>query len=418
MKVRILVLSLYLVTPLYANEGEKCIPKVTEIEVPKTTRLYREGGNYLRTSPDGKMLLVTTTGKNPEVVLYIVEEGVDGPTLIEYETPMKSESYPIEPNWDFIISPYHGNKSHFYKTSDLIQLQERAKPKFQDEFTEYYHSAGGDKNQFRVVNWSFLMSKKYKVENGKITPSSDKEIICYNLLKLPEKYKGVGEWAAKRSHLIIAMADDPQVEADFKKIGKDNGSEFTIKEILNTLKRHKEKYKLTDRDIQMYGKLLELNRSSDNSRYSLINPIISPNGKEIAGIMDGTTKIYTINPDNTCTLVDDLGVRTSKVSFSYPDKEGKNRYVVFNAVEVSANNSTQTLKPMVYDRNSKQVATLSSSNAAYVNLTEDNQAIVFEGTKIEYIDIFQYTNGRIGDRCITKSINIRKAENRNTGDTR
>ena len=90
----------------------------------------------------------------------------------------------------------------------------------------------------------------------------------------------------------------------------------------------------------MYGKLLELNRSSDNSRYSLINPIISPNGKEIAGIMDGTTKIYTINPDNTCTLVDDLGVRTSKVSFSYPDKEGKNRYVVFNAVEVSANNST------------------------------------------------------------------------------
>lgn len=94
-------------------------------------------------------------------------------------------------------------------------------------------------------------------------------------------------------------------------------------------------------------------------------PIISKNGREFAvyNRISKTTKIYSIDGDSqNCKEVEDLGIATSKVNFSFDG-----RRVAFNATQISSKaNSILAQRVLIYDRKTKSIAS---------PMTEDSERV-------------------------------------------
>jgi len=152
---------------------------------------------YVRFSPDGKYALMTTYSPPSTILVDLSKKKPNGEVDVRVvKTPLRIESYAIEPNWDFILSPLDDGGTKFYKLSDLLQLGPDAKSVYFDEdFAEYYSSAAMTKRngltdgEFRVMGWNGLTSKTYSIDANKIKTKTSSHPLCVNLLNLSKKDK-------------------------------------------------------------------------------------------------------------------------------------------------------------------------------------------------------------------------------------
>lgn len=129
----------------------------------------------------------------------------------------------------------------------------------------------------------------------------------------------------------------------------------------------------------------ETKRACQNLTERLSSPILSKDGTEVAATNNGKTVIYKIKDDSTCEVVDDLGVSTSKVNFSYP-KAGTKGSIVFhgNFNTIVDGVPTASRGVFIYNRDTKQTQKLSDAKTAeeynqfkpsYPGMTKDGRVV-------------------------------------------
>jgi hypothetical protein len=141
----------------------------------------------------------------------------------------------------------------------------------------------------------------------------------------------------------------------------------------------------------------ETKRACQNLTDRLASPILSKDGTEVAATNSGKTVIYKIKDDSSCEVVDDLGVYTSKVNFSYP-KAGTKGSVVFHGNFTSLVDGVPTAARGVflYNRDTKITQKLSDAKTAeeytqtqpsYPGMTKDGRVVYINIKKREIVTV-------------------------------
>lgn len=328
-----------------AAEATRCGPHKVILKFPEEVE-----SQYLRISPDGRYLLYTymPEGKAELAQVHLAEILYEkGQWRLKiYDTPLKSEAFPIEPNWDYLASPFDEGNLKFFRTSDILRNESLAKEVGRDPFNEYYSSAGGTAENFKILNWTFMAAKQFDVIGGKIKANGGGFFACPNLLKIDALGgdKEFQDWFIKRTPgSFIDLLDEISLRIyrrQSAKFGKDYARSKRSQEtdsgfFTDELQKLKKEGRVNEEDarqILKYHNILDkiFDKGDENgSSYYLENPMLSPDGNYIGGVYGGVTRIYQLNADHSCTEVQSLGARTSKVTFSYPDTSGKTKYVVF-----------------------------------------------------------------------------------------
>jgi mono/diheme cytochrome c family protein len=298
-----------------------------------STRVVLPEGNYgmyNRVHPTGDYVLFSGY---PAKILDL--RGRDGdkirPRLIE--TAANQEAYPTEGNWDYIASPNHGTAGdtmNFYRFTDLVNQGTGARP------AEVQFTGESAPREF--------------------TDSGHNQYY-HSAAELPgatETNKGyrVALWSKRtfRDYSVNRSTTPPTV------------TQGTVR--------------------QLCGNMNDQNLS---------NPILSKDGQEIAfnGGSPETTRVYRMDSQGNCTLDVDLGFRTGKVSFSYPENGKKGRLAFSAASNVGVNGTSGgafSSLVFVYDRDTRAVTRLSepgvsrSYTASYPGFTRDGR-VIFQETR-------------------------------------
>jgi hypothetical protein len=432
----LILLVLYLSADVLCAQDANCIPARTVVQLPGV--FSDMNANYLRVSPDGKYVLVTLS--RDRVVLFEITERNGRTVATRYATPLRGEAYP-SPDWQYIASPYHDGHTRFYKLDDLISLQRRAPSALNDTFTEFYNSLGGDKDNFRMVAWNYLASRTYTSRNGTLQAGDDVEIMCPNLVNLTPEAQRIAAWWVRRAghvhprmetsygavHRLLARDREYQnlcqpadpgaqlpAQAEIERRTRDCDRLFSVA-VEKYLRQNQQRLEFTDEDIELQVLKLRLAKTDvpAASRAIILNPIISPSGNEIAGIYNGTTRIFTINTDRTCTETANLGVRTSKISFSPSTENGHSRYIVYTDQYLDNASNTMNSGTFLRDLERKTDYLLSDRSMSYPNLTRDGRVYSLEDNKLLIVDPHQITRGNVYPSCVPR----RRSQGAQRGDS-
>ncbi len=410
-----MILLSFVLSFIFAASENKCIPEHIKIPFPDMNL------EYVRVSPDGKHLIVTDTEKD-KVYLYEVVNDGGKYSLRKYETPLRNEAYPVEPDWEFISSPYHDGGTQYFRVSDLIQLQDKATSVYKETaLNEFYHSIGGDKDGFTVMSWTRLQSQKYKVVEDKIKAEGELETICPNLMDLPENLRHLKSWMLsdyQKVDEIVSNSDfggalDMVMKACYAKVtviaegcgkliktGKgtiveckeniNRRSDICLEQYVTSLKKlikaDTAMSNVTEEDVDNYIKLGNFLTSDEASMHILINPILSNDRKHVAGVYGDSTKVYSIGAGRYCTQENDLKSRTSKVSFSYPTVDGDTKYVTYSDLEYNEETKSDVKVVKVYDLKSNKTYTIATGDSSYSNFTKDERIIYVESDTLNIVD--------------------------------
>lgn len=310
----IFLATVFISTELWAD----CVPARTYVKLPASMG-GGYGAQYTRVHPSGNYMLVS--GFNG---VKIFDLRTNPATIID--TPMRDEAYPVQPNWDLIASPNHGNGMRYYSFDKILNSKENTDPEFNDSsHNEYYHSSaelpGSSKanKTIRTLLWSNRRYKDYSVTRSgsnafSVQSSGDQKEICSGGIVEP----GVPQLTEARRLQLQQQAEPLRqrlrlLEVEFY---NDSTTENRRDQIRN--------------EYSQVSNELEPIESQLNAGYVRIDqPILSTNGTEFAGIYKGNTKIFKIDGDK-CTVDKDLGFDTSKVNFSHA-KPGKKGSIAFAA---------------------------------------------------------------------------------------
>ncbi len=119
---------------------------------------------------------------------------------------------------------------------------------------------------------------------------------------------------------------------------------------------------------------------------NLQNPSLSKDGTFVAGLVEGTIRVYKINDNGTCEQVADTKHRGSKVSFSYPEK-GKLPKITYTA-EGGPSGNFQT-RAFVYDLETSVTSIISTDNDRnpyYPGFTRDGRVMFKTSTGMTLVD--------------------------------
>ncbi|MBC7741518.1 MAG: hypothetical protein H7061_04945 [Bdellovibrionaceae bacterium] len=356
----ILIFTMTLSSITYAAN---CLPPREFIASPANN-----GGAYLRVHPTGDYVLYTGgRTSNVEIIDFTKtnDSGAIAPVIIK--TPMKNEAYPVEGRWDLIASPYDIKGMSYYSfadfTSAAVENKLTVEPVFSDRtHNQFYHSSaelpGGKKGNydFRTTLWMDRWTQDYSVS---IDAAGKREIktkgaryqICENLFA-PLKIAGVTEVADIRTQMA----------------GLSN-------EYLNLQNTSTPAVLARRQEIQTL--LSPLQQRLAHLVPSLNQLTLSKDGTMLAGIPSNksTTHVYKIKENGECELVKDLGIRTSKVSFSYPYKN-ELPMVTYNAEGNAANNYVRGV--YLYDLQTDKsfpISTAAAESASYPGFTKDGRII-------------------------------------------
>lgn len=268
--------------------------------------VYQNGGGiYNRIHPSGDYVLYTSNRGTGVSIADLTQKNSEGKIVVkEIRTPMTGETYPVEGRWDLLAAPYAPGGMAYYQLSDILNVDapQNALPIFKDKkHDQFYHSSaelpGGksEKYEFRTTLWEGQWTQDYQVttdEAGKrkVEKKGQRYKVCENIFNP----KTAGLSSAER---IALQEEKAKIEREYLT------SALTERDRMDM--RHQEISRL-------------LNPTSANS---LSQPTLSKDGTMIAGIPVGkdTTHIYKIKENGDCELVKDIGIRTSKISFSYPE---------------------------------------------------------------------------------------------------
>jgi len=402
----------------FGQSAPKCVPKIERLQMASDGEAMIP--QYFRVSPDGRFL-ITTEGSN--VRIYRIDHAQRPPKINVFETPLAPEAYPVEPDWTFVASPYDKGTTKFYRLTDLLKEQKNAAPVLEDEFTEFYSSLGGDSTTARMVSWTFLLGRKYQVSQAGITKSSAVEVVCQNLMKIPEKFHEMISWHSRRGGKMVHFqrSVDEEVSQRLETCNNSNDRkcskdyhEIRAKVIEELLPIHG----VTTEDVKQQEVLntFYYERYDTELRQALlVNPILSGNGQNIAGVWKERTRVFRIDENRNCTEIADLGYRTGKVSFDR--SSNGNRYLLFNDVYVDqADGSSFGTGVYLYDLETKTRHNVLVSkrsgrefvNYSYPNFLKDGRIAVLEQTAKEqrskfnlvFLDPHQVTGGKVYEGCV------------------
>ena len=113
-------------------------------------------------------------------------------------------------------------------------------------------------------------------------------------------------------------------------------------------------------------------------------PMIAKDGREFGAydVAAGSTRIFAISRDSKCTPLEDLGMPTGKVSFSFDNRLLAFHLAIFDeaSVEIAKNpNDNWTSNVFVYDRQTRRIARITHNTAgnAYYPAFRRNGTLVY-----------------------------------------
>lgn len=300
----------------------------TEKNGVRVTRseMTRAEPKYIRVHPSGKYVIVSL--ENGIAMLVDISDPKK-PKISK--TPLKNEAYPVEPNWEYISSPYSKAGMEYYRFEDILNQGESAKPAFSDfRHNQFYQSSAEysdstvERRHFRTLLFSTLSARDYVITKNGESVSAKPENLVY---------------VCESVHKNLAQ---PILSKDGK--------------FMATLE-------LSEKDLAT---------ATDNTNGSDVN----------TGAMSSTTGIYKLEKDGSCEKTEDLGFATGKVSFSYP-QEGKPDMLSFassaNFQSAESYNTSSVEATYLYNRETKQNQLISmpwvESEAQYPGFTKDGRVI-------------------------------------------
>jgi hypothetical protein len=388
--------------------GSNCVPLREFIPSNESSN-----GNYLRVHPSGDYALYSGGRTGGVEIVDFTKIGENGKPISKLiKTPMSNEAYPVEGRWDLIASPYDKLGMSYYPFNDFADgsIQDKAKisPIFSDKsHDEYYHSSaelpGGKKGNydFRTTLWKDRWTKDYSVTtdaSGKreVKPKGERYQICQNIFAPPKPKENVD--------LVKIQAQLTMLENEY--FGR---APFTA---AATMDRKQE--------IQTEYTRVSLLRGNNRGQ-TLSQPILSKDGSMIAGIPSdkSTTHIYKIKENGDCELVKDLGIRTSKVSFSYSEK---NQLPMLTYTAEGSAVGKVVRGVYVYDLQTEKsfpISTEAAENASYPGFTRDGR-IVYKARdsdgKTGFLRVDAVSVATNGSKCAVKGA-VSKSESKSRFET-
>ncbi len=422
--------------------AKACIVKKEEIVVDPEIQ-----PSYLRVHPEGKYILYTDDTNESSSLLEIKKMN-NTYVVKNYLTPMQIEAFPVEPDWQLISSPYHndGTMKYFLLQDLLTKKPEDVKAVHSSNFNEYYHSIGGDGAKFSLLRWNFLGTKDFEVmkKDGVLSlkESISPYILCSNLFNLPVKSKNFLNFLNEgllRIHSIM-MTDSfednyeradkdvlARYEAKGLKIDHDDPKmqeqyEFDISRLayeydLVSLQAYVESGQISQQDVDDYKHFNALFFGQEQNKkgkglkkiealfeqmdfYVLTKPILSKDAKYVSGMLDGSTRVYKINENKTCTEISNLGADVSKAGFAYPETF-KNPVISFY---VEDEEDYDKLELYVHDVGSKTTILVDTVRAntqmGYPGFTKDGRLVYMNDNKIIMTTLKMTPDKQLDSSCI------------------
>lgn len=289
-------------------------------------------------------------------------------------------------DWSLFASPNHNDGMRYYSLDKILEKKQNASATFNDKsHNQYYQSVGelegstSESKKIRVTLYSSRRTKDYEIGHKEGQPVSMNAIkegtICDNIVYQSKKELTPEKVEKLRQELNTLLLKMNELSTQYPK-----ASNSTERERINT-----EYTALQSKSREINGIL------SPNRRYEFSSPVLSHNGAEVAAqsnapidlnaenlsVSNYTQKIYKINPDYSCELIEDLGFQTQKIQFSPPVKGKKGKIIFAGGHNVYARGYTNTV--YVYDRDEKKLQKITAPNEymqiGYPGLTKDGRAI-------------------------------------------
>lgn len=271
-------------------------------------------GAYLRVHPSGNYLLYSVATSRLVEIVDLTRKNQQGQPLI-ISTSMTAETAPVEGRWEFLAAPRYESSMSYFSFQDFLDNPEAkaVKPIFTDsEHNDYYHSSA-ELPGGESSNYTFRTTL---FQNG---------------------------WT--RDYSVVKTATG-------KKEIKPKGKRYHICSNI-------------------------FSSSANDKKPILTQPVLSKDGTLIAGLPTHktTTHVYRIKENGDCDLVKDIGVRTWKVNFSYPEKN-KLPMLTYSASGNAANNFLR--KAYIYDLESSKSFALTDKDYesdTFPGFTKDGRVI-------------------------------------------
>jgi hypothetical protein len=343
----------------------------------------------------------------------------------------------VEPGWEYISSVNHDRKwNQYYRLNDLLTQEKDAEFVYRDSHNEFYHSIGGaSSTDFRVLNWSFLATQDYKIGAKGIEPAGAPYRLCRGI-KQPsivvdrfhdfmatkskqkqEEWRRIaalrGEDAVKKLKWIEVALGISRLMS--QELSQAPGTAAMAKNIYHEATKESQEHLKELRqmgvvDVESYSILQAFFRLSSAEAIAggeLVSvfqkPILDPSGQYVAGVYNGSTKVFRINNNKTCSEVLDLGFESGKVSFGYDGSADRAPSFVFQ------HEGEWGMRGIgLYDSNSKKTVELTDPgrqiafrNASYPNMTRDGRVLFVSEGQLIVIDPAQMSEPKLDKECVS-----------------
>lgn len=370
--------SLVLFMLVGTNILAECIPAKSFIKYPASTGV----GGYQRVHPNGDYVLHSSMGfRTPDggsssrVVLFDLKNLNENGEAKPIMTPMNDEVYPIMSDWSLFASPNHNDGMRYYSLDKIIENKNSATPEFADRYhNEYYQSVGElssskTKKHIRVTLYSRRNTKDYELEMKDGAVVSQKELkkgaICENIVN-PSTAGITSDERIRLNSRIQSLTNE------YLTLDRERSTSNTTTERRTQIVSALEALRTEFNTIQ--------SRMGAQSGENFGSPVLSVDGNEVAASRSEgasrTTKIYKINSDYSCELVDDLGFQTSKIQFSPPVAGKKGKIAFIGTPTIAGRQATSGI--YVYDRDTKELKMISKRNdgsLGYPGFTKNGRVI-------------------------------------------
>lgn len=365
---------------LAGTTADAACPESHFIPIPKPGDGH-DFGHYLRVHPSGNYVLISGYGEQDVVIVDLTKTP---PKIIS--TPFNDETYPVEPNWQLIASPYNSDGMRYYEFEKVLALQDKKNVDWKREVpaafhdrdhNEVYHSSavvGGAKNGTLTVRTLLFHQQSYRDyqvdcsgPQCNLNAKSPQAHLCEPTMLAGDKRKRLQELREQVDQLNFETGEISSRIAD-NAIPLDKSKETMerLHEIMSTISQLSPE--LSTLNIEIYG----------NGSGYMNQPILSKDGTEVAGtvgIGNEHIVIQKINANGSCSTVERLPFMGGKVSFSHPIP-GKNGMIAYS--KSYHNDPNQPEHAYVYDRNKKEEVRISNdseSDARYPGFTKDGRVI-------------------------------------------
>lgn len=255
-------------------------------------------GTYERVSPDGRFILRSYSGaKLGKVSLMELPAEGEGPVRV-YRTPFSNEAFPVQGTWRYLVDV----TGEHYRFSDILKLQEKARPLFKGGMTGFYAAAS-------EMQGPSLKARSSRSEADNVQELSQQGSIYIRSLSWPQNADSDSQGVGPLQIATIEVKDDGRSA----RIVGGAGMQFICQN------RH----------------------SVDGNVFAL--PMISVDGAEFSAIPQvpatgqPSMRVYGLSQNvsekqHPCDLRADMGFSPGKAVFGFPPQAGAPAWLTYSDV--------------------------------------------------------------------------------------